>query len=519
MNSRNRLVSVIIPTYNRASALGRAITSVLEQTFVDFELIIVDDGSTDNTEDIIRSFKDHRIRFVRHQQNSGVCAARNTGIRAARGEYIAFDDSDDEWLPQKLERQMELFSRDKTTRLGLVTCGAIFVNGNSERQSQPKAHLLNYEDLLYHRGGYGVGTQSLLIKRSVAGQELYFDEGLPALEDWDLALRISRIADIAAVPEPLVRIDRVGGPHLAKGITGINAGHAILQKYASELKARPKMLAYHHERLGLDYYYLGNIRQARSHFKAAVAAYPRRTVTLGYFGFSFFGRFGLRVFITSCRLAGTAKGRTLRVFKSTGHRLLDILYTRRDVNISKLRTNNREIQLKEGWGGKDISFWPPYEFFRAYLNGQREAAARSYYDWYVDLFSRYHAVPKSRGGIYGGDLYKQIVRKYEENNIDFHGDIFYMPEILSGAIKERVDSRFALLEYIKQNGDAAKFDAPIRGKQRDGYIYILNGNHRCAMFKLLGYRTIPEIRIHGVFDDIRDYFRTSRRKRVQTSSL
>ena len=103
-------VSIIIPTYNRAHLIDRSIQSVLNQTYQDFELIVVDDGSTDNTEDIIRQFqeKDKRIKYIKHDKNKGGSAARNTGIKNSRGEYIAFQDSDDEWFPEKLEKQIEI---------------------------------------------------------------------------------------------------------------------------------------------------------------------------------------------------------------------------------------------------------------------------------------------------------------------------------------------------------------------------------------------------------------------------
>ena len=106
-------VSVIITTYNRAHLVGKAIKSVLNQTFQDFELIVVDDGSTDNTEEVINSFNDTRIRYIRHKINKGGNAARNTGLRNSKGEYIAFLDSDDEWLPEKLERQLEVFKKSQ----------------------------------------------------------------------------------------------------------------------------------------------------------------------------------------------------------------------------------------------------------------------------------------------------------------------------------------------------------------------------------------------------------------------
>src|SRR4030043_1337098 len=110
MNKAAPTVSVIIPTYNRAHLVGRSIRSVLNQTYQDLEVIVVDDGSKDNTAEIVRGITDPRIVFLKHEKNRGVSAARNTGLKAARGKYIAFQDSDDEWLPQKLEKQLELFN-------------------------------------------------------------------------------------------------------------------------------------------------------------------------------------------------------------------------------------------------------------------------------------------------------------------------------------------------------------------------------------------------------------------------
>ena len=102
----NPKVSVIIPTYNRADLLPRAVNSVLSQTFSDYEIIIVDDHSPDNTQDVIAAFTDPRIRSIRHRTNRRQSAAINTGIANAMGEYIAFLDDDDEWLPNKLEGQV-----------------------------------------------------------------------------------------------------------------------------------------------------------------------------------------------------------------------------------------------------------------------------------------------------------------------------------------------------------------------------------------------------------------------------
>jgi len=115
-------VSIIIQTYNRRQSIGRSIKSVLNQTYRDFELIIVDDGSTDNTKELVADFNDERIKYVRHEENKGEAAARNTGIKAARYDYIVYQDSDDKWLPEKLARQIELLE-NASPEVGVIYTG------------------------------------------------------------------------------------------------------------------------------------------------------------------------------------------------------------------------------------------------------------------------------------------------------------------------------------------------------------------------------------------------------------
>ena len=130
MMSSNPSVSVIIPTYKRAHLVTRAIDSVLNQTFSDVEVIVVDDGSPDNTEEVVRGVVDGRVRYIRHEVNRGLAAAgRNTGIAMARGYYIAFLDDDDEWRADKLEKQLEAIKS-----YDAVLCGAL-VDG-----LRPKIH-------------------------------------------------------------------------------------------------------------------------------------------------------------------------------------------------------------------------------------------------------------------------------------------------------------------------------------------------------------------------------------------
>ncbi|MCI0564408.1 MAG: glycosyltransferase family 2 protein, partial [Nitrososphaera sp.] len=121
-------ISVIIPAYNRVQTIRRAVQSTLDQTYTDIEVIVVDDASTDGTVEAVEAIKDPRIKVHRLSQNAGPSHARNCGIRLASGELVAFLDSDDAWLPRKLEKQVRLFAQ-KGERCGLVYSGALFFKG------------------------------------------------------------------------------------------------------------------------------------------------------------------------------------------------------------------------------------------------------------------------------------------------------------------------------------------------------------------------------------------------------
>jgi len=185
-------VSVIIPTYNRALLIRRAIASVLRQTYQDFEIIVIDDCSDDNTHVMVENFKDKRIRYIKHLENKGSAAARNTGIKIAQGEYIAFQDSDDEWLPEKLERQMNVFN-NAPPEVGVVYTRFKKIKNNkrsylafywvAQKEGDIHNNLLN--------GNY-ITTSTTVIKRECFDKTGMFDESLPRFQDWELWLRISR---------------------------------------------------------------------------------------------------------------------------------------------------------------------------------------------------------------------------------------------------------------------------------------------------------------------------------------
>jgi glycosyltransferase involved in cell wall biosynthesis len=196
-------VSVILPTFNRASTLHRACESVLAQQPGVHELIVVDDGSTDDTERIMTELarRDPRLKYVK-QDNAGACAARNHGIDLARGDLIAFQDSDDEWLPGKLAAQLKA----RAGKPALVFTAHIVEMLDGSEEVRPTVGLPKLPDLLAHNY---ISTQTVLVDRSVLG-EVRFDPRLRRLQDWDvwLSLMASRRVRFTFVTDPLVRLYR-----------------------------------------------------------------------------------------------------------------------------------------------------------------------------------------------------------------------------------------------------------------------------------------------------------------------
>lgn len=185
-------VSVVIATYKRAALLLRAIHSVLQQTCQDFEIVIVDDCSPDHTADAVRTIQDGRLRYLRHETNRGLPAGRNTGIAAARGQYVAFLDDDDEWQPRKLERQLQAIAGHEAMLTGALI--------NHRQLKLHKNSVVTPDDL---RRGCDFDPSSLLAK-TVVLRELRFDESLRLGEDWDAFIRLAQRQPIGYVAEPLL---------------------------------------------------------------------------------------------------------------------------------------------------------------------------------------------------------------------------------------------------------------------------------------------------------------------------
>jgi glycosyltransferase involved in cell wall biosynthesis len=197
-------VSVILPTHNRATMLRRAMDSVLGQTFADFELIVVDDGSPDDTRAVVQGQTDSRVRYLRLDVRGGPARARNAGIRLARAPLLAFQDSDDVWLPEKLRLQLALLERSPA-RTGLIGAAYELVEPAGTRVVRSAALERGTDygcDLVR---GIALITPLWLVRRSALEQAGMFDERLASSEDYELAFRLADVCDLRAVPDVVLR--------------------------------------------------------------------------------------------------------------------------------------------------------------------------------------------------------------------------------------------------------------------------------------------------------------------------
>ena len=237
MISTEPLVTVIIPTFNRADMLKSAIDSVRRQNFSDWELIVVDDGSTDHTREVVAQFQDS-IRYI-YQKNQGPAAARNTGIRHARGRFIAFLDSDDQWLENKLAEQIKVLSAQPEMKI--CHTDEIWIR-NGVRVNQKKIHQ-KYGGWIYQRclPLCIISPSAVVIHRDVFEKVGLFDETMTVCEDYDLWLRVCHQFPVAFIEKPL--IVKYGGhaDQLSRKFWGMDRFRVrALGKMLEEKKLSPK---------------------------------------------------------------------------------------------------------------------------------------------------------------------------------------------------------------------------------------------------------------------------------------
>lgn len=266
-------VSVVLPVYNRAELLRVSAGSVLAQSFADLELIIVDDGSSDDVEKVVRSFADRRVRYVRRETNGGVSAARNTGISLARGRYVAFQDSDDEWLLGKLQTQLEVLGADECLLVGGV------IRSSRKRallqslvSPGSPARYLSFDEAVWNRNSY---TQSWLLPRYMLEQVGGFDERFRVWEDYELLIRLAAHFPVKAFPAPLVLSHKRSDGLTADGeLFRISLG-MLMEKHGERLAEKsPAVWGRLNHSLGRMLIAGGEFGAGRRHLRRAVQCSP-----------------------------------------------------------------------------------------------------------------------------------------------------------------------------------------------------------------------------------------------------
>jgi glycosyltransferase involved in cell wall biosynthesis len=239
-------VSVVLPTFNRAGTLLRSARSVLNQSHRDLELIIVDDGSTDETHDIVDAISDSRLRYIKFDRNCGQSVARNAGIAASRADLIAFQDSDDVWLPRKLERQLSVLFAER--ELAGVYCDLWRrnISGESFLDQAPDltfGALFDRRPTLYQ--SFGVGIQTCLLHRQPLVDSGAFKENLRCMEDLELILRLVRKYRLRRIPEALVEYYESEGSVSKDAAAERRARAFLLMRYGCRaFFDQPRMVLY-----------------------------------------------------------------------------------------------------------------------------------------------------------------------------------------------------------------------------------------------------------------------------------
>ena len=268
---------MVIPAYNRAASIGAAITSVLRQTWADFELIVVDDGSTDDTLAEARTIEDPRLRVIAAPHNMGAAGARNLGVEEARGTWIAFQDSDDEWLPEKLEKQMArlatspVWSGDGEGDWGGCYCGLLTVGDLDARPGartrltytpDPDTAAVEGDILVPLLERNLISTQTLVVRRDLFLALGRFDEDTTPIEDWDFVIRLAARGPIAFVDAPLVH-QHFSPNSITRGVERrLVSQKRVVEKNIALYEAHPAVLA-------RQYYILAGINRQAGHLAEA----------------------------------------------------------------------------------------------------------------------------------------------------------------------------------------------------------------------------------------------------------
>jgi glycosyltransferase involved in cell wall biosynthesis len=286
-------VSVIIPTYNRAQIVGRSIKSALDQTFQDIEILIVDDASTDETLEAVKPFFKHpQVRYLRHEKNKGQQAARNTGIKNSCGEYIAFLDSDDTWIPQKLELQLRAIT-NRASNCVVLTGMWIITEDGSKTQYLRRYNGYVYPEML---AASGPNFACLLVPVEYLQQIGFLDESATALTDWDTCISLARLYEFITLDE-LCTIYYANEPdsQTRNKLTRALGYRYIIEKNTNDMLrfVGRRGLARHHLKIALLFDDAGDFSRCKAHI---FCAFKTDYITPDRFLLVFSTLFGARVF-------------------------------------------------------------------------------------------------------------------------------------------------------------------------------------------------------------------------------
>jgi glycosyltransferase involved in cell wall biosynthesis len=275
-------VSIVIPAYNRSASICPAIESVLAQTWTDFELLVVDDGSTDDTLEQARKVQDPRLHIIESPQNGGAAVARNLGVAQSRGEWIAFQDSDDEWLPTKLEKQMARLLAPGADYVGAY-CGMLILGWLDDKpgdrlrvryEPKPGIALVDGDIVTSLTRGNMISTQTLVVRRDKFLELGPFDADTTPIEDWDFVIKLAQNGQIAFVDEPLVH-QRFSPNSITRDQTRAHASRVrLVEKHMDVFARQPKRLALQYRNIGSGYRLKGNMAEARRYLRMAAMLDP-----------------------------------------------------------------------------------------------------------------------------------------------------------------------------------------------------------------------------------------------------
>lgn len=298
------LVSVVLPTHNRAGTIERAVRSVLAQSHEELELIVVDDASDDGTHAALARVRDPRMRVLRNPQRLGVSASRNRGAGEARGRWIAFQDSDDEWRIEKLSRQLAAAAPEAV----LVLCGNLYVNDatHSFRGVASREAVVDITSQVIVRIP---GAQCFMLRRADFLEAGGFDTGMNCFEDWELALRLSQRGRVMLANEPLVICQRTPNSLFSTEQNYIPNLEKIFARHGHRLRTVPDSWSRYCNLLGQTHCQFGAPGKGRRQFLTALRARPLSPRTWANLLMSWFGVEAFRAYV---RLGRSLKARTLR---------------------------------------------------------------------------------------------------------------------------------------------------------------------------------------------------------------